>query len=75
MPKTGPASYPGRVIPNPQCPGVVQVRTGRSLQYESSLVRQPVELTAPFSNVIPSAPVPQRKPLIRLNFTSLNKAT
>ncbi|KAK9195528.1 hypothetical protein WN943_003650 [Citrus x changshan-huyou] len=29
----------------------------------------------PFSNVIPSAPVPQRKPLIRLNFTSLNKAT
>ncbi|KAH9735043.1 nuclear poly(A) polymerase 1 [Citrus sinensis] len=36
---------------------------------------EPVELTAPFSNVIPSAPVPQRKPLIRLNFTSLNKAT
>ncbi|KAL9429350.1 hypothetical protein AB3S75_031213 [Citrus x aurantiifolia] len=36
---------------------------------------EPVELTAPFSNVIPSAPVTQRKPLIRLNFTSLNKAT
>ncbi|GAY46666.1 hypothetical protein CUMW_098820 [Citrus unshiu] len=29
MPKTDPASYPGRVIPGPQCPGTVWVRTGQ----------------------------------------------
>ncbi|XWS60978.1 hypothetical protein CRYUN_Cryun07bG0085800 [Craigia yunnanensis] len=34
---------------------------------------EPAELTAPIS--IPSAPVIQRKPLIRLNFTSLGKAS
>ncbi|XP_022735870.1 nuclear poly(A) polymerase 1 isoform X2 [Durio zibethinus] len=34
---------------------------------------EPVELTASIS--IPSAPVVQRKPLIRLNFTSLGKAS
>ncbi|GAV62347.1 PAP_RNA-bind domain-containing protein/PAP_central domain-containing protein [Cephalotus follicularis] len=33
------------------------------------------ELMVPYSNVIPSAPVAQRKPLIRLNFTSLAKGT
>ncbi|KAK9226191.1 hypothetical protein WN943_011238 [Citrus x changshan-huyou] len=31
MPKTDPASYPGRVIPGPQRPGTVRVRTGRPL--------------------------------------------
>ncbi|XP_012572047.1 nuclear poly(A) polymerase 1-like isoform X2 [Cicer arietinum] len=34
---------------------------------------EPAELTAPLLSVNP-APVPQRKPLIRLNFTSLGKA-
>ncbi|XVE64003.1 hypothetical protein DITRI_Ditri07aG0066300 [Diplodiscus trichospermus] len=34
---------------------------------------EPAELSAPIS--IPSAPVVQRKPLIRLNFTSLGKAS
>ncbi|GLU18281.1 hypothetical protein SLE2022_345870 [Rubroshorea leprosula] len=33
------------------------------------------ELTPPVLNPIPPAPVAQRKPLIRLNFTSLGKAT
>ncbi|GAY64469.1 hypothetical protein CUMW_233840 [Citrus unshiu] len=31
MPKTDSASYPGRVIPGPQRPGTVRVRTGRPL--------------------------------------------
>ncbi|CAN6717463.1 unnamed protein product [Malus baccata var. baccata] len=35
---------------------------------------EPAELTAPFSNGTPSPPVAQRKPIIRLNFTSLAKA-
>ncbi|KAJ4713462.1 Nuclear poly(A) polymerase [Melia azedarach] len=36
---------------------------------------EPAELMAPLSAGIPAPPVPQRKPLIRLSFTSLNKAT
>ncbi|KAK6249719.1 Polymerase [Theobroma cacao] len=36
---------------------------------------EPAELTAMISNRIPSAPVAQRKPLIRLNFTSLGKTS
>ncbi|KAK3225246.1 hypothetical protein Dsin_005108 [Dipteronia sinensis] len=36
---------------------------------------EPSELTMPLSNGSPPAPVPQRKPIIRLNFTSLAKAT
>ncbi|XP_048443630.1 nuclear poly(A) polymerase 1 [Pyrus x bretschneideri] len=35
---------------------------------------EPAELMAPFSNGTPSRPVAQRKPIIRLNFTSLAKA-
>ncbi|KAJ0104505.1 hypothetical protein Patl1_19221 [Pistacia atlantica] len=34
---------------------------------------KPAELTVPLSNGIHPAPVPQRKPVIRLSFTSLNK--
>ncbi|XP_031247767.1 nuclear poly(A) polymerase 1 [Pistacia vera] len=34
---------------------------------------EPAELTVPLSNGIHPAPVPQRKPVIRLSFTSLNK--
>ncbi|KAL5817933.1 hypothetical protein ACOSQ3_026311 [Xanthoceras sorbifolium] len=36
---------------------------------------EPTELAAVLSNGPPPAPVPQRKPLIRLNLTSLTKAT
>ncbi|KAK4844454.1 hypothetical protein QYF36_020359 [Acer negundo] len=36
---------------------------------------EPSELTMPHSNGSPPAPVPLRKPIIRLNFTSLAKAT
>nr|DAD29976.1 TPA_asm: hypothetical protein HUJ06_031444 [Nelumbo nucifera] len=36
----------------------------------------PAELTTPFSNLVPaSTSIPQRKPLIRLNLTSMAKAT